>query len=174
MGSSSIRLWNVKESFPGLPVVRRGFGGSQLADSVRYAGRIVVPCKPRMVVLYAGDNDIASGKSPEEVSRDFGRFVAVVRGALPETRIVYISIKPSIQRWHLAAAMRRANALIQAMVKEDPALGFVDVWPAMLGEDGRPRRDLLAEDGLHLNAEGYRLWSRLLLPHLGADDARKP
>ena len=167
MGSSSIRLWNLKDSFPGLPVVRRGFGGSQLADSVRYAGRIVVPCKPRIVVLYAGDNDTASGKSPEEVARDFESFVGAVRRALPETRIVYISIKPSIQRWHLAAAMREANALIRAIVEKDPAMSFVDVWPAMLGEDGKPRRELFVEDGLHLSAEGYRLWSRLLLPHLG-------
>src|SRR4051794_27922204 len=59
-GSSSIVKWDLPKSFPGLPVVKVGFGGSQLADSTHFAPRILLPFAPRAVVLYAGDNDLAA------------------------------------------------------------------------------------------------------------------
>lgn len=166
LGSSSIRLWDLEASFPGYPVVRRGFGGSEVADSLRYAPRIVLPLRPKTIVVYAGDNDIALGKTPEVVRDDFQALVDLVERELPEARIVYISIKPSLARWHLAETMRRANVLIRALADSDERVDFVDVWPTMLGADGRPRRELLVEDGLHLSPEGYRVWASLVRPHL--------
>ena len=166
IGSSSIVGWDLKASFPDLPVINRGFGGSQLADSVRYAERIVIPYRPRIVVLYAGDNDLAAGKSPRQVADDFQAFVKKVHAALPETRIVYIAIKPSIKRWHLIEAIREANRRIAATVQADQRLVFIDLEPVMLGPDGKPRADLLKADGLHPNAACYKLWAELLRPYL--------
>jgi lysophospholipase L1-like esterase len=164
MGSSSIRMWDLKESFPDLDVINRGFGGSDVADSVRYAKRIIDPHQPRVVVLYAGDNDLANGKSPQRVLADFKEFVAVVRGALPQAKIVYIGIKPSIQRWKLIDKIRETNRLIHESIAQQKSdkLAFVDVDKPMLGEDGKPRADLLLDDGLHLNKKGYELWTKLV------------
>jgi lysophospholipase L1-like esterase len=167
VGSSSIRLWDLAKSFPGRPAINRGFGGSQLADSVRYADRLVVKHKPRTVVLYAGDNDIAGGKSAEDVSRDFGQFVEAVQSGVPGVKIVYIAIKPSLARWELADQIRKANELIAEQCTAGENLAFVDVWESMLGEDGRPKKELLAADGLHLSESGYKLWTKLVEPHLG-------
>ena len=114
VGSSSIRLWKLTESFPGLEAINRGFGGSQLADSVRYADRIVTAYRPKLVVLYAGDNDLAAGRSPEQVFADFKHFVAKVHAALPKTRILYIGIKPSLSRWKLIDKIRDANRRIKS------------------------------------------------------------
>jgi len=168
VGSSSIRMWDLKKSFPDLPAINRGFGGSQICDSTHYADALVIKHQPRVVVLYAGDNDIAQGgKKAEQVYRDFREFVAKVHQALPETRVVFISIKPSIARWKVADKMQEANKLIAAdCEKKDDNLVFVNVWDAMLGEGGRPRKELLLEDGLHLNDAGYELWTKLLRPHL--------
>jgi lysophospholipase L1-like esterase len=166
VGSSSIRGWDLPKSFPDLKTINRGFGGSQLADVVRYADRIVLPCKPRIIVLYAGDNDIASGRSPEQVAADFKAFVKKVQDALPETRVLFISIKPSIQRWKLVEKMRRANELIRDFAMRDKRLGYVDADTPMLGPDGKPRPELFKPDGLHLNDEGYKLWASLLTPLL--------
>lgn len=166
VGSSSIVGWKLDKFFPDLPVVNRGFGGSQLADSVHFADRIVVPYKPRVVVLYAGDNDIASGKSPEQVAADFDAFVAKIRKALPHAKIIFIPIKPSLARWKLIDKMRQANALIRRRATECEGVVVLDIEQPMLGEDGRPRAELFREDGLHLNDAGYRLWSDLLRPHL--------
>ena len=164
VGSSSIRMWNLKESVPGVEVLNRGFGGSEVADSVRYAKRIVIPPAPRVVVLYAGDNDLANGKSPKRVLADFKEFVGVVSGALPKTKIVYIGVKPSIQRWKLIDKIREANRLIHDYITEQKSdkLAFVDVDKPMLDEDGKPRADLLLDDGLHLNEKGYELWAKLV------------
>jgi lysophospholipase L1-like esterase len=164
VGSSSIRLWNLKESFPDRLTINRGFGGSELADSVRYAKRIVLPHQPRIVVLYAGDNDIAGGKSPKQVFKDFKEFVSVVHRALPKTKIIYIAIKPSIKRWALIEKIREANRLIREHIaaQKSDQLAFLDVEKPMLAADGKPRPDLLQEDGLHLSNQGYVLWSRLL------------
>jgi lysophospholipase L1-like esterase len=164
VGSSSIRLWNLKESFPAIDTINRGFGGSELADSVHYARRIVIPHAPRVVVLYAGDNDIANGKSPERVFRDFKQFVDVIQAALPKTKVVYIGIKPSIKRWALIEPIRQANRLIREYIaaQKSETLVFVDVDQPMLDADGKPRADLLLDDGLHLNKKGYEMWTRLL------------
>lgn len=166
LGSSSIRLWDLRADFEGFACVQRGFGGSEIADSVRYAPRIALPCKPRTIVFYAGDNDLANGKTPEQVLDGFRELVELVHRALPDTRIVFISIKPSVQRWALAESMRRANELVRALAERDLAVEFVDVWPAMLGADGRPRAELFVEDGLHLSRDGYRAWAELVRPHL--------
>jgi lysophospholipase L1-like esterase len=166
VGSSSIRLWDLARSFPGLPVVNRGFGGSQIADSVRHADLLVIRHKPRTVVFYAGDNDIAGGKSPQAVADDFKAFVSKVHGALPKARIAFIAIKPSIQRWALVAKVREANALIRSIAASDDRLAFIDVDGPMLGWNEQPRKELFVDDGLHLSAEGYDLWNALVRPFL--------
>ena len=171
VGSSSIVRWKLADSFPDYACVNRGFGGSQLADSVRYAERIVTPYKPRVVVLYAGDNDLAAGKSPEAVRDDYKQFVAKVRPKLPDAKIVFVAIKPSPSRWALADKSRTANRLIIEAMRDDPKQVFVDVWPAMLGPDGTPRPELFVADKLHLSAEGYRIWAALVKPHLVANAA---
>jgi lysophospholipase L1-like esterase len=169
VGSSSIRQWKLEESFPGLPVVNRGFGGSQVADSVEFVHRIVLPHEPRIVVMYAGDNDLASGKSPETVAADFSAFASKVHAALPKARIVYIGIKPSLARRKLVDKVRVANRQIAAACREDERLTFVDVDKPTLGDDGMPRGELFVKDGLHLSPEGYRLWATLVAPHLKLD-----
>ena len=133
---------------------------------MRYAERIVPPYRPHVVVLYAGDNDIAAGKSPETVRDDYRNFAAVVRAKLPCAKIVYVSIKPSPSRWKLADKVREANRLIREAQRSDECQVFVDVWPAMLGDDGQPRPELFVADKLHLSPQGYEIWTKLLRPHL--------
>jgi lysophospholipase L1-like esterase len=169
VGSSSIRFWEtLEQDFPGLPVIRRGFGGSELADSVYYLDRLVLPYQPRTVVLYAGENDIAAGKTPEMVAADFHAFCAKLQAALPEVRIFYLSMKPSPLRWALHEKMQHGNALIAADCARDPHLTFVDVYTAMLAPDGQPRPELYRPDMLHMKHEGYEIWIRLLTPLLTA------
>ena len=167
VGSSSIRLWTtLKEDFPKDNVINRGFGGSQIADSVRYARRIVTPYKPKIVVFFAGTNDIADGKSAEIVARDYASFVEVVREELPEAKFVYISISPAPSRWDKIETIRAANSLIQKFISRDKNQRFLDTFPLMLDEQGNPRPDLFVEDRLHLNSKGYALWRKTLAPVL--------
>src|SRR5262249_16691486 len=142
------------------------FGGSHLADSAHFAPRLVVKYEPRLVVLYAGDNDLAAGKTPEQVADDFRAFVKTVHEALPKTRILYLSIKPSILRWALVDKGRRGNGVIEDGCKRDEWLLYVDVGTPLLGEDGKPRPELFLKDGLHLNDKGYEVWASVLKPHL--------
>ncbi len=167
IGSSSIKRWtNVAAAFPDYRVINRGFGGSQLADSAAFIGRIVTPYQPRLVLLYAGDNDIASGKSPETVLDDFKAFAAKIHAALPRTRIAYIAIKPCPSREKFLAQVKTANRLIREYCATDNRLLFVDVFTPMLNAEGRPRAELCVKDMLHLNAEGYQLWAAILKPVL--------
>ena len=168
-GSSSIRLWeSLAADFPGVPVVNRGFGGSTLPDVVYYAPRTVLPARPRTIVLYAGDNDLASGRTPAQVLDAYRAFVRAVRGSLPSVRIVYISIKPSPSRWNLAGRMRDANALIAADIARDPLAQFVNVFDPMLGANGHPRPELFVDDSLHMTPAGYALWRARVAPLIGA------
>jgi lysophospholipase L1-like esterase len=159
LGSSSIRMWDLGRWFPDLPVLNRGFGGSEISDSIHYFDRVVVPYKPSAIVFYAGDNDMARGKSAEQVASDFKAFAGKVWEALPDTRILFIGIKPSTARWNLYPEMKKANQRIQAYAGEEARLTFVDIEADMLGADGAPRKDLLKDDGLHMTEEGYRIWT---------------
>jgi lysophospholipase L1-like esterase len=167
VGSSSIRLWTtLADDFPGVPVINRGFGGSKIADSTRYADRIVIPYQPKTIVFYAGDNDIAGGKKPDRVLADYKAFVEKVHASLPNTRILFISIKPSIKRWALIDAIREANQLVKDFSVSSDKLGYIDIVPQMLGPDGKPRAELLREDGLHMTRAGYEIWRDAVKPRL--------
>jgi lysophospholipase L1-like esterase len=169
VGSSSIRLWpNLAADFPHANVVQRGFGGSELWQVVNYAPRIVLPYCPSRIVLYAGDNDIAAGRSPEQILADYKSLVALVHRALPKTRIAFVSIKPSGSRWALIDKIRRANQLVREYSSSDSTLAYIDVFDPMLGSGGTPNGQLFAADSLHLSPNGYALWRDLLMPFVYA------
>ncbi len=168
VGSSSIRLWDGLETqFSALPVVvKRGFGGSLMSDCTAELQRLVVPYRPRLVIVYAGDNDLAEGRSPDHVLASFKAFVQGVRSKLPQTRIAYLSIKPSPLRAALLPAIRQTNALIAHYIGNGSNLDYIDVYTPMLGADGKPRAELFRADALHLNDAGYALWRRIVALHV--------
>jgi len=170
VGSSSIGFWpDPEEDFKPMRVIRRGFGGCGISDVLHFADRIVLRYRPRSVVVYAGDNDIAAGRTPEQVCEDFRDLVNKVRRALPDTRICFVSIKPSPSRAGLWKEMTRANDLIKSCARCGEKVVYIDVTAAMLTEEGRPREELFTPDMLHMNAEGYVVWTRILRPILLAD-----
>ncbi len=164
VGSSSIRMWDTKKFFPDIETINRGFGGSFVIDSLYYADQIILPYKPKTIVFYAGDNDTVCGKSSEMITADFQSLFYKVRQTLPETRFIYISIKPSVSRWNYWPQMMQTNKLIENFCKEQQNTYFVDVSKGLLDSDGKPRKDLLKDDGLHLNDKGYELWTSLVRP----------
>ena len=168
-GSSSIRLWgDLETQFESASgIVKRGFGGSQLADCVKNLDRLVIRYRPRTVVVYAGDNDLAAGASPAEVRERFVAFVDGVRRQLPATRIAYISIKPSPSRAALLPQIRAANELIREFAAGQRDVAYVDIFTPMLDAGGLPRRELFGDDALHLNRDGYALWQAVIAPFLG-------
>ncbi|MGI4848571.1 MAG: SGNH/GDSL hydrolase family protein [Janthinobacterium lividum] len=168
VGSSSIRLWeHIDQQFSEAPVViNRGFGGSRMEDCAKNLGRLVTPYKPRLVVVYAGDNDLAEGRSPEQVLRSFATFVEGVRSGLPNARIAYVSIKPSVARASLLPQIRSTNALLKDYVHTLPNVEYIDIFNAMLDANGAPRADLFREDKLHMNAAGYAIWRQAIAPSL--------
>jgi lysophospholipase L1-like esterase len=166
VGSSTIQRWDTARYFPDLKIINRGISGSELVDALRYVDRIVLPYQPRLIVVYAGDNDISAGWISEQVAVTFERFTRAVHTKLPQARILYIAIKPSILRWTQVDRMRSANAIIRAYCERDDWLGFIDFDTLMLGWDERPRRELFVEDGLHLSPAGYQLWTNAIRPYL--------
>lgn len=171
IGSSSIRMWKtLAQDFPQHHVINRGFGGSEMADSAHFADRIVLPYEPRMIVVYSGGNDIHKGKTPEQVLAAFKDFVSKVRAKQPGTPIAYISIAGNPARWAQIDRVKAANAMIESYCQSEPNLKFIDTHSAMLGPDGLPKPDIFLPDRLHMNAEGYKLWTKIIGPLLPAPD----
>ena len=166
-GSSGIRRWtSLAQDFPEHTVINRGFGGCQLPDVVYYADRIIIPYKPKLIVVGAGGNDINAGKTPQQVLADFQTLVDKVRAELPETRIAFLSINPSPKRWSQAAEQREANRLVKDYVARGQNLEYIELFDAFLGSDGKPREELFVADQLHPNAEGYKVRTLIVRPHL--------
>jgi lysophospholipase L1-like esterase len=160
-------MWkSLTEDFPGIKVINRGFGGSEIADSTFYIDRIVTPYLPGMIVFYSGDNDLSNGKTPQQVLDDYKAFVSRVRIKLPSTRIAFISVKPIPARSSIIDRMRQANALIRTYSSHDKKLLFIDAFTPMLGKDGNPRTELFGPDHLHMNSQGYDLWKSVVAPYL--------
>ena len=166
IGSSSIRFWDtLAQDFPGVPVINRGFGGSELRDSTWYADRIIVPYAPRQILIYAGDNDLNAGRTPQQLRADFVAFVERVRRDLPKAKIAYISNKPSPSRAQLLPVQREANTLIAAEAKR-LGVDYIDIFTPMLDASGQPDESLFVEDRLHMNRAGYVIWQRAIAPYL--------
>ncbi len=167
-GSSTIRMWtSLRTDFPNVNVINRGFGGSRLDDLVFFAPKVVLPYKPKMIVIYSGENDIEAKETAENALEDFKAFIAFRDKNLSKTPIIFISMKPSILRWNIWPEMKRANELIRNEAARRKNVKFVDISTRMLGPNGeKPSADIFVSDGLHLNAKGYAILRDALLPIL--------
>lgn len=169
LGSSSFRKWtNVQKAFPGYKVINRGFGGSTFPDAIRYLDQIVYPYQPRQILIYEGDNDLASsGKiTSDSVFNRFKELFFLLRKNLPHTTIDFVSIKPSPSRQNLMPEMETANSLIKSFLKDQKNSAFIDVYHKMLDKNGLPDTSIFGPDQLHMNAKGYAIWQKIIKPYL--------
>jgi hypothetical protein len=170
-GDSQFYRWKtIHEDLPGYTLINRGIDSFQLEHLVEYVDRLVLPYEPRLIVLHVGGNDVHSGKSPQHVLEDFKTLVQKIRARYPAVRIVFSSITPGPGRWDEAPQRIATNKVLRDYIATQPDLGFIDLWTAMLTDDGKPREDLWVEDRVHPNHEGYRLRVQLTKPFLGPPD----
>jgi len=171
-GSSSIRYWNtLNDDMAPLSVMNRGFGGSRISDAIHYVDRIVLPYNPKSIVFYSGENDLSglfytTKKTPEEVKNNFREYCAKVHGHLPNVPIYFISIKPPKRRKNLWDEMKRANSLVEEFCSSNDLLHYIDIVPPMLNTEGIPRPELFKWDGIHMNENGYEIWTSIVKPIL--------
>ena len=168
-GSSSFTKWtDVQSYFPDFKIINRGFGGSTLPDLIRYTDDVITNYHPKQVVIYCGENDLASSDtvSGETVVRRFEHLFRLIRAKLPSAQIDFISLKPSPSREKLFPKMIVANKGIKAFLAKQPHTSFIDVYPLMLDANGKARTELFVEDMLHMNKKGYEIWQKEIAPHL--------
>ena len=166
IGSSSIRKWKTSEYFNYKSIINRGFGGSHISDINYYFNTIIFTYRPKIIVFYAGDNDIAGKKGPDQVLEDYIEFVGHVKKNIKQARIIYLPIKPSPSRWSLWGNMAETNRLIKMFIDSDDQQIYLDTATPMLNNRGKPSGHLFVSDSLHLSEEGYDLWSGILKPAL--------
>jgi lysophospholipase L1-like esterase len=167
VGSSSIVQWeNLEKDFPSHKVINRGFGGSSLKDVIQFKDKIIFPYKPAQVVIYCGENDIASGVPATEVFSRFKDLYSSIRAKLPKASIVFVSMKPSPSRIQFHSEVQKGNKLISDFLKMQKRTRYVDVFTPMLDGEGKPRAELFKSDRLHMNEQGYAIWKQKLEPIL--------
>ena len=169
IGSSSFTKWtDVQDYFPGFTIINRGFGGSSLPHLILYANDIIFPYKPRQIVIYCGDNDLAASDTvtAETLYNRFKQFFHLVREKLPRVSIAFVSIKPSPSRQRLMPKMSEANSLIKNFLKKQKNASFIDVYHKMLNKNGTPIGEIFTKDSLHMNAKGYKIWQKAIEPYL--------
>lgn len=163
-GSSSIRMWaDLKDYFPDKNVLNRGFGGSETTDLIYYAGKLIVPYQPRQIFIYEGDNDLNSGKSPEEILASTEDLLRLIRKELPKkTPVYFITPKPSLARWEMKDKYLKYRQMLKAWCSKNKNVTCVDMWAALTDQNGDVLKDIFIEDGLHLNKQGYQIWSAMI------------
>jgi lysophospholipase L1-like esterase len=167
-GDSQFFRWKtLHEDLPGYTLINRGIDSFQTSDLIYFTDRLVLPYRPRRIILHIGGNDVHNGKSPEHVLEDFKVFVAKVRATLPDVPIAFSSLTPGPARWDEAAQRKETNRLIKEYIATQSNLQFIDLWDAMLTPDGKPREDIWVADRIHPNHEGYLIRVRIMRPLLG-------
>ena len=168
VGSSSMVGWHktIQKDLAPLTIIQRGFGGSNMNDVLHYVDKVVTRYRPRAVLLYEGDNDVAGGIDPDQILETFARLREKIHASVPDVRIYVLSIKPSIARWAMWPTMQEANRLLETVCDMDDRLTFIDIGATMLNAKGEPRKDIFLEDMLHMNDTGYRLWTATVRPVL--------
>lgn len=166
VGSSSIRFWESHDAFPELPIINRGFGGSEISDVLYYYDQVIGKYDPSVIVFYAGDNDIADHKTVEQVFGDYTNLTSRILHDFPNVKFIYIPIKPSSSRWELWGKMDDVNRQVEAYNKLNGHLYYIDTATPLLGANGRPNDSLFRDDHLHLNPTGYAIWNAKLQPEL--------
>lgn len=169
IGSSSFTRWeDIQEYFPSYPILNRAFGGSGLVDLIRYRYDVLYPYQPRQVIIYCGENDFASSDtvSAKTVATRFLVFFKLLRAKYSRVPVAYVSMKPSPSRLHLLTKFRDANAMIQSYLSTQKHTAYINVFDAMLNADGLPIEDIFLEDKLHMNAKGYAIWKKIILPYI--------
>jgi lysophospholipase L1-like esterase len=170
-GSSSIRRWEtLLEDMSPIPVINRGFGGSTIPEVLHYADRIILPHQPKMIVLYCGENDLANDEAKAKLAfKSFKKFHNYIIDNLPDTRVYFIAIKPSIKREKYWPKMQKANQMIRRFIKRKKNFYYLDTSSIMLDENGHVLQDIFIKDDLHLNKKGYQIWIKTIKPILERD-----
>lgn len=165
VGSSSFTYWkDVQKDMNNSMILNRGFGGSTLVDLWRYKDDVIFAYKPKQVVIYCGENDVASSEnvSSSEVAGRFKKLYKNIRKKYPDIPVAFISLKPSPSRWKMKDRMREANHLIRQFAEAENNFVFVDIWDKMLNENGYPKSEIFTADSLHMNKYGYEIWAKAL------------
>lgn len=167
VGSSSVRMWKtVDNDFPQVPVVNRGFGGSQFSDLLYYLDRLVTCYKPSKIFIYEGDNDISSGKKPQQIVKEAIEVRQRIAQSLPGVPVFFIAAKPSVARWKLRKKYQQLNSQLAIYAANTPGTGFVNVWDPALDANGEVLTDIFLEDNLHMNEKGYAIWKAAIDPFM--------
>ena len=169
VGSSSFTKWkDVADYFPGYTIINRGFGGSALVDVIRYADDVIFPYHAKQIVIYCGENDLASSDTvtAQMVFTRFKKLYGMIRAKMPNVPVDFISLKPSPSRAKLRPKMEAANSMIKKYIAKQKNISFIDVFHPMLNEDGKPKPEIYIEDSLHMNAKGYAIWQKVIQPYL--------
>ncbi|MFC4685331.1 GDSL-type esterase/lipase family protein [Epilithonimonas pallida] len=168
VGSSSFTYWkDVNDYFPGKTIINRGFGGSRLLDLNNYADDLLDPYNPKQIVIYCGENDIATDNpTPAEVLERFKIFFEKIRSKYPKVPVAYVSIKYSPSREQFWPQMKELNESIEAYLKTQKRAKYIDITKVMNDENGKVRTDIFKGDMLHMKPEGYRLWTKVIAPYL--------
>ena len=162
-GSSSIRFWgSLKEDMAPHSVLNRGFGGAHIAHVNYHFNEVVKNYNPKAIVFFCGTNDLAALKSPAETFSDFETFYSMVKKELTGTKLIVIGVKPTIAREYLIKEEKEFNNLISNLAAKEDLLTYVSVWDPMLTNEGKADPTLFVEDGLHINAKGYEVWTKLV------------
>jgi len=169
VGSSSFRMWtDVPGYFPGYTIINRGFGGAAFPDIIRYADDIILSYRPKQIVIYCGENDFAGNDtlSPVQVTQRFIELFTMIRSRCKKVPIAYVSMKPSPSKTKLLVKFEAANAMIKEFLEKKKRTAYINVYHAMMNEDGKPMPDIFLQDKLHMNAKGYSIWQKIIQPYL--------
>lgn len=168
VGSSSFTKWtDVQSYFPDKKVINRGFGGSTIPDLIRYADEIIIPYQPKQVVIYCGENDLASGDvTAAMVYQRFQQLYSIIHKKLPRANITYIAMKPSPSRRNIWGPIMAANGMIRDFLSEEANAYYIDVYYPMLAKGPEVHGSYFTSDSLHMNEKGYQLWKYLMEPYM--------
>jgi lysophospholipase L1-like esterase len=167
IGSSHMQFWkSAQADLAPLTVRNFGVGGSRMTHAADlFVDHLVIPFKPRAVILYEGSNDINAGTKPEEVLANFQKLHRKLHAALPEARLYVLSVVPSPgKRFEKITDLRKTNELLAKECATQPWMKFIDITEPLIGADGQPKAECFIPGDIHMLPAGYVVWKSVIAP----------
>lgn len=147
--------------------VNWGIGGTTAEDWLGQIATLSSLYTPDNLIIHVGVNDINGGLSGQDTLEDIQALLEEIQILYPETHIYFISIEPNNFMPNNFVEYQVTNQGLETLAETNDQLTYIDTVTPLGGQSGISVAQYFGMDGLHLNEDGYAVWTKAIQEAMG-------
>ncbi|MDQ0481541.1 GDSL-type esterase/lipase family protein [Guptibacillus hwajinpoensis] len=170
LGDSLTDYYEWGEALSDFRVLNRGIAGDTTTGVLNRLDE-VIKAKPDRVYLLIGINDMIAGQSINKIETNYKQILDTLKTNSPNTEVYVQSVFPVNTA---LTGHRLKNPVIKELNERLKALSslynyqYIDIYSDLVEFEQLNKNYTF--DGLHLNGEGYKVWTRKILSTYNTND----